>query len=45
MLKEKRKSIKKVKLSERSTKTYTANSMKYPRVYYYKLISPLKMLI
>ena len=38
MLKKKRKSIKKVKISDKSTQTYPATSIKYPRVYHYKLI-------
>ena len=45
MLKKKLKSIKKVKLSDKPTKTYTATSIKYPSVWYYKLISHIKMII
>ena len=41
----KRKSIKKVKLSDKSTKTYTATNIKYPRVCQYKLVSNIKVLI
>ena len=42
MLKKKCKSMKKL---SKSTKTYTATSIKYPRVYHYKLLSHIKVLI
>ena len=45
MLKKKPKSIKKVKLSDKPTKTYTATSIKYLSIWLYKLISHIKMII